>query len=240
MITATVLQEDYRRHLNRRNTDCETSISIADGDAYINEAIDVVFENFAVKFETNDLLRNHLRQLEVAEYEVPIEKNDKISVKITYPERFYKLTSMYVIGCNKDCKKERRINVHVIQTSDVNKSLKDSYWKPSYQWERSFGHEVGDGFLIYHNCDFEIKKVIINYLKKPNHIQTPSLTVNKYYVKSNGEKVTEDIGLEIDSTFFWRKVTRLAAVNTLLDKGDIQDYQSEMQQLLSIDKIFLT
>ena len=78
MIAATVLQEDYRRHLNRRNTDCEKSISIADGDAYINEAIDVIFENFAVKFETNDLLRNHLRQLEVAEYEVPVEKNDKI------------------------------------------------------------------------------------------------------------------------------------------------------------------
>ena len=110
----------------------------------------------------------------------------------------------------------------------------------SYSYHKRFDRHLVGCLLIYHNCDFEIKKVIINYLKKPNHIQTPTLTVNKYYVKSNGEKVTQDIGLEIDSTFFWRKATRLAAVNTLLDKGDIQDYQAEMQQLLSIDKIFLT
>lgn len=240
MISATVLQEDYRRHLNRRNTDCEKSISIADGDAYINEAIGVIFENFVVKFETNDLIRNHLRQLEVINYKLIPEKNSDNSVKIIYPDRFYKLSRIYIKVCNKDCKIERVIPVRTIQTSDINNTLKDPYWKPSFAWERSFGHEADEGFIIYHNCEFDIKEVYIDYVRKPNHIQTPSLTVNKYYINSDNKKITKNIDLDIDSTFFWRKVTRLAAINTLLDFGDVQDYQAELQQLLNIDKIFLT
>ena len=70
MIKATKLQEEYRRHLNRLNTDCEKSVSISDGDAYINEAIDIIFENLVVKFEINDLVRNHLRQLEVSNHKI--------------------------------------------------------------------------------------------------------------------------------------------------------------------------
>lgn len=239
MIKATKLQEEYRRHLNRLNTDCEKSVSISDGDAYINEAIDIIFENLVVKFEINDLVRNHLRQLEVSNYKIIPEVLDKNISKAKYPEDFYKFGRSFIKVCHRHCNIEKTIGLHVVQTADLNKSLKDPYWQPSWEWEIGLAQESGNDLLIYHNCQYDPKEVYIDYIRKPKHIQTPSLTKNGSYTNSSGEVVSQNIDFEIDSTFLWRKIVSLAALNTALDHGAVQDYSLKLQNILTLDKIYL-
>lgn len=237
MIKSTKLHSEYRRHLNRVNSAYSKSVSTADADGYLNEAIDTIFENFAIKYETNSLLRNHLRQLEVKNFCASCDKIDDNSCKITYPEDFYMLTRQWGKGRREGCD-ERIINIYVIQTSDISNSLKDPFWKPSWEWAEAFADEAGNSLIVYHNNEFKLDSVCIDYLRRPGHIAAPSLASKGYYIDASGGRVSADQGFEIDSTFFWRKVTRLAAINTLLDMGDINDYQAQLNNILSMDKIF--
>lgn len=237
MIKATKLQEEYRRHLNRRNSSYAKAISVADGDAYLNAAIDLIYENLVIKFETTDLIRNHLRILQEEE-SIIVEKIDENRSRISLPEDYYKLLRARAHVCKGKC--EKYIDIQVVQTSDINKTLKDPFWKPSFEWERLFGKEMGDYFILYHNCDFNPKEVEFEYLRKIKHIATPSLTPNGSYINSEGVIINQNQNFEIDSTSLWLRVAKLAAVMTLNDMGDVQDFQSQMQELLAIDKMFLT
>lgn len=239
MIKASKIQEEYRRHLNRVNSDVAKAISIVDGDAYINEAKDYIFENFAIKFETNSIYRNHLRQLERKKIPLSCEKVDENCCRAKIPDQYYKLTRQYAKACHKECKKDRLIDLFKIQTSDLTTSLKDPYWAPSWEWEEGLIEEAGDYFIVYHNCEYDPKEIVIDYVKRPDDIATPSLTIDGSYVNSSGTVVNTDKDFEVDATFFWRKIAKLAALNTLLDMGDIQDYQAQLSNLLTIDKIFL-
>jgi hypothetical protein len=241
MISAKRIHEEYKRHLNRVNADYDTRIGTIDADGFINESIDIVFENLAAKFETNTLVRNHLRQLEVKNYKPEVFKLDKDSSYIKYPENFYMLTRQTLKACKENCSEDRVIDLYMIQSSDLSQSLKDPNWKPSWEWEQALVDDTGDSLIIYHNCEFDPKEVTIDYLKKPNHIATPSMMKNgtKYISSETGQVLTSDINLELDSTFFWRKVVQVAVLNTQLSLGDFQDYQAQLNNILNLDKIFI-
>lgn len=238
MVLATKIQEEYRRHLNRVNASYDQRIGIIDADGFINEGIDIVFENFAYKFETNTTLRNHLRQLEVKGLKRDVIKRDKDSSIIEYPEDLYMLTRQYVKACKDGCDTEKVLNLYIIQSSDLTNSLKDPNWKPSFEWEQALAEDAGNNLIIYHNCEFNIKTVEIDYLKKPIHIATPSLLKTVPYVK-DGKTITKNIDFEVDSTFFWRKAVRVAVLNTKIALGNRVDYETELQAILALDKIFI-
>jgi len=239
MIPAKIMQEEYRRGLNRINTSYEQNMGVIDADAFINSAIDAVFENIAIKFERDTLMRNHLRQLEVKKKKLKAKKVDKDTSKVDYPENFYMLTRQFAKACKEGCTEERVIDLYMIQTSDLSQSLRDPNWKPSFEWEQALVEDAANSLLIYHNCEFDIKEVEIDYLRKPKHIATPSLLQTGCDYVVNGKTITADINFEIDSTALWRSIIRVAIVMTLVAMGDPIDYQLEMSNAMSLDKIFI-
>lgn len=238
MIKAVTLQAEYRRSLNRINSGYGKRFSVIDGDGFLNEAIDIVFENIAQKFETNTLSRNHLRQLEVKNQKASCTKVDDNICKITYPDNLYMLTRQWIIACKDGCDIDRTLELFIIQSSDITKTLKDPQWKPSFQWEEALAEEAGDDLYIYHNCDFNVKEVGYSYLRKPNHIATPSLA-DCDYINEKGETITSDVDFELDSTFFWRKVVQIAVLNSLLAIGEAQDYQLRLNNIMALDRVFI-
>jgi len=237
MIKATVLQSEYRKALNRLNSGFNKRVTVIDGDKYINESIDFVFENFATKFEVNSTVRNHLRQLEVKKESLELTKKDG-HIEAKLPKGYYMSTRQFGEGSCKNCDQQRLIDLFVIQTSDVTNALKDPFWKPSFSWEEALIEEAGNNLIVYPG-NIEFSKIYIDYLKKPGHIATPSkISEGERYITASGEEITEDRDFEIDSTFFWRKVVRIAALNTLLDLGDVQNYQAQLQNIMTLDKIY--
>lgn len=239
MIKATKLQEEYRRHLHRINTDYSKSVPIADGDAYINEAIDFLFENFAAKYQANDLITNHLRKLEVIHEEQPIIKVDSKSDKILFPEDFYKLTSQKLDACKSGCDQIREFTIKIVESGDITPTKVDPNNNSSWEWERAIAQITNDSLTMFHNCEYNISKVYISYLRRPTHIATPSKTTQGFYISSDGKKIDRDVDFEMDSSFFWRKVIQLAAINTAVDLGEYNEASIKIQQLLTIDKIYI-
>lgn len=242
MIPAKKFQEEYRRQLNRINADADQRVNVIDADGFLNEAIDIVFENIAVKFETTSLMRNHLRQLEVKKKKFKgkdILKVDKDTSKITYPEEFYLLTRSSLKACKDECNLEKTLDLVMLQSSDLNSALRDPNWEPSWEWEQAIIEDAGNDLYIYHNCEFKIKELEIDYLRKPGHIATPSLIKNGATYLLDGKPITQDINFELDSTYLWRKIIRVAVINTQRALGDTIDYQSEMQVALTFDKAFM-
>ena len=242
MISAKSIQEEYRRHLNRIYADADQRINVIDADGFINEAIDLVFENYAIKFESNSFLRNTLRQLEVKKYKYKpknITKVDKDTSKINYPDRFYLLTRQSLTACKDDCVDEKNLDLAMLQSSDLNSALRDPNWEPSFEWEQALVEDAGDSLYIYHNCKFKIKEVEIDYLMKPNHIATPSLIKNGASYIKDGKTITSDINFEMDSTFFWRKAVAVAVLLTQRALGDVTDFQTQFQVILGLDKLNL-
>lgn len=235
MIKATQLQAETRRHLNRINSSYGTRISVIDLDGFINQAIDQIFENFAVRFESNTQVRNHLRQLEVRNKSLKVKKLDVNSVYIDYPQDFYQLTRASTKACKGDC--EKTIELFMIQTSDLSNALKDPYWNPSFEWEAGLMEDVGNSLVLYHNCQYDLKTVVIDYLRKPKHIATPSIAGCDYIIH-DGTKISKDIDFEIDSSYLWRKVVRLAAIEAAVSLGDYADYQTRKDEIFIFDKIF--
>ena len=203
---AKVLQEEYHRQLNRINAEYNQRISVIDSDGFINEGIDTVFENLAIKFESNSLVRNHLRQLEIKKFTYKpkqIVKVDKDTSKVSYPKEFYLLTRQSLVACKENCSVERVLDLTMIQSSDLNSALKDPNWEPSYEWEQALVEENGASYI------------------------------------KNGKTISEDINLEVDSTYFWRKAVQVAVLNTKAALGDVQDYNAELNTILVLDRLFL-
>jgi len=236
-IAATKLQYETRKKINRINSDFAQAITVADLDSYLNEAKDALFENYAALAETNTTIRNHLRQLEVKKVCLPCTKQDKKCCKITYPEGFYRLLSQTTKACKGDCG-ERDLVTHIIQSNELSTSLKDPFWSPSWDYEETLADEAGDGLYVYHQ-DFDIKEVCIDYLRKPKDIATPSLTKKGSYRNAEGQTVATDQPLELDATFLWRKVVDIAALMVERDMSELTDYQSQLQKIMAVDKMFL-
>src|SRR5690606_29045393 len=129
----------------------------------------------------------HLRQLQLRVTK-PTSKVDNISCSIEYPDNFYQFLRGTCIGTRKKDDKtcERTIELFLTQSSDLDSSLRDPFWKPSFEWEHGILEDLGNKLILYHNNDYDVDKITIEYLRKPKHIATPSLTDNKYYIDAEG------------------------------------------------------
>ena len=75
----------------------------------------------------------------------------------------------------------KNIGIGPVQTDDLNNSLKYSFYKPSFDWERvlvTFNDDSLDnnnpdeilGSIFIHTDSFEVSKLYIDYIKKPNRV----------------------------------------------------------------------
>jgi hypothetical protein len=225
MISASLMQEEYRRQLNRVDAAHGSRVPVIEADGFLNQGIDIVFENLSTKFQLHSTATNHLRQLEEKRVKLKPKKFDKDSVYIDYPSNFYLLTNQFVKACRKDCDTERVLDIYIVQSSDLNQSLKDPNWRPSFEWEQTIAEQAGNS--------------LIDYLRKPNHIATPSLLQDGTSYVKDGKTITSNIDFEVTSTFFWRKAVEVAVLLTLTSLGDNMDYQAELSRILNLDKIFI-
>lgn len=239
MILAKTIHEEYKRQLNRINSEYDQRVGIIDGDAFINGAIDIVFENLAVNFEKNTLSRNYLRQLEVKNKKLKVKKQDKDISYVDFPEDLYMLTRQVAKACKDDCDTEKILDLYIVQTSDLTQALKDPNWEPSFEWEQALAEDAGNSLFIYHNCKFNLKTVTIDYLRRPKYIATPSMLKNGASYIRDGVKITNDINFEITNTQLWRLVVAVAVLRTKLALGDLQDYNTELQNVFQLYKIYL-
>lgn len=239
-IKATQLHYDFLRKLNRINSASGRYVSVAERDSYLTEALYIYFENRAALAEVNPLVRNDLRQFETKKHCVSCNDVDNKCCFAQYPDNFYRLLRTVTIADCDECDEQRELITRTIQSDDLSESLASPFWKPSYEYEETFADEARDGLYVYHNGDFNVQNVCIDFLRKPNPIAAPSLAENGSYVDPTGATISTDSDLELDSTFAWRKIVDVAVLIAARDLSDFPEFESQLQKILSVEKLYTT
>lgn len=231
MISATTLQFETRRRINRFNTDYEKKLTVPVLDSIINEALELAFQQSALLFEVRDDIALNLDPLVKRDVSLSLTTDNK-KVKASFKEDHYKILRLVAKATSDKCKEPKDLIVRLFQTQKVSEGLKSPYWKPSFEWEETIGvinnHEHLD---VYHNNEFTINDVYIDYIMKHPKIATPSLTEKKSYINSAGETVFADQGLILDNALQMRQICDIAALIAARDLGDQLDFQTEVSKI---------
>lgn len=236
MPSGKFVHDEYRRRLNRANSDYSSDISVRQVDSYLNEALEIWFENRVDLSELNSTVRNDLRQFEIKNKEINRVDVNTIFNVYEYPDNFYKLLRQWAVVSKKGCP-EKNIVVLIWESDDISEGLRDPNWKPSYEYEETIADEGEKGLYIWHNGEFTIKKVYVDYYRKPNRIAVPSLIKPDGKYTLGDVSVTEDSDLEVNSTYAYRKIIDIAVACTLRDIGDTNDFNSIVQKILFANSV---
>lgn len=233
MVDARTFSNQCRRKIHRINTNFSAQVTQPMLDEYVNEALITWFRNQAAIFEINSEVRNNLKQFEVKSHKVPFRDiGDRVVAK--YPDNYYQLVNQQVLG-TKGCG-DRNIRVRIVQSGKLRDALVDPYWKPSFEWGETLGDDSGDGLNIWHNNKFEIKEVVIDYLRKPKEFRCPSLMREGYYT-IGGKRFEKDLPLEL-SEIRSNDISDLVALFVARDLSDGDEYQTQISKITNKQTLY--
>lgn len=236
-ISARKLVYDTIRKTNGINTGAKQSFSVLEVVSAINDAYEIVVENNVKVTDLNSTARENLRKLEIKNAELKFELRDDHYFAY-YPDNLYKRLNHVVVAKCAECE-DKRIIPRIVQSDDLHEARRNPYRKANFGWEQLIADEGGDGLYIYTDGRMEISKVIIDYYRRINYIEAPSLVeCNDYQYMSYDDKlITKDVNFDLDNVYISRKITDVAS---LLLKTDISDKESvalRIQQMSVTDKI---
>ncbi len=241
-IPATKLHQEFRRRANRGDSSKNESFEVIDIDSYLNEAQNIYYTNRLSLVETSPQIREEWRKAEVKDYcdSCNFYKKDNRICLFSYPEDYYRrLRQTANVSCtdSRNCD-DKDITLRIAQSDDISEILTDPFRKPSFEYGEAWADEAEEGLYVYHNNAFKVNTVCISYYKKLPKIAAPSLVEpTKYYVDGDGVKVTKDQGFILDSTDCWRTVVDIAALCAFRDITDRDNFQLELNKILSVGKI---
>lgn len=235
MIKVQKLHYEVRRQLNRINTEWDTNIDTVDIDGYLNQAKEILLENYNAIVEKNKTISNRLRSLEI--------KNKKLTKVVSthnkaytfeLPSDHYFTLNKYAIGKSKFCDKLNQLFVHNVQTHKIEEALRDPKWQPSLQWRETFSNEDSKGINIYHNDILIIEEVYIDYIRWVPDVANVTDAAGTY-ITADGETPFEDKHLMINDPILWRKITDIAIF--LIKRDFNASFKENIESILFNEKI---
>jgi len=231
MIPAKTLIIEFDRRYDRFVSEYKKNLSTEHKIAALNEAQDKIFENLVSIAETNSEVRDDLRIFEKKDISL-----DKVDTKNGYsifeiPKELYKRLRIKSTIKNKECGIKENIPVIWFQTDDLDQSLKDEYWSPSFEWENVIGDEGDKGYYIYTNNKFEVDELIIDYYRRPKSIHCASMHKQGRYIYTDGKEINFDSDCEFSNTFKWHNIIDMAVLYARSDIGDARDFQLQKNKI---------
>lgn len=234
MIPIEVLHNGFLQQANYTNSEYLAELSHAQIDYYLNRSKNTLIEYWTNLAENNDFVRQQLRQVTVRDEVLSGNvKGDKYIAK--YPENILKPLKVYATASKKGCP-SRRLIVRRLPSQKIERALKNPNLNRFWDFEETIGVEQNNGFAVY-TGGLDIEEVVMDYIHKIPDVCGVHLENYEKYIKfSGGPAQTQHF--EIDSTYLADKVVALAVLYAKRDFREIQDYQTQLQTILQIDRIF--
>lgn len=240
MIKATNLVYNFDREFAKFNTAASKKLSLIDKLALLNKAQDIFVKNAVSLVEVNSKYRTILRVLE--NKEVSLKENtseDKYDI-FTYPEDKLRVIRSRALVEKENCG-EKEIVLTMIQSDDLDRARSNENWRSSFAWEQILADEGNEGLYVWHEDDFGISQVLIDYIRNPQEIHAPSLKLpNKRYVDWNGVERTEDQDCEFKNIDVGRLLVDLAVMLGNSTVNDAQDYQTKVREIIEANNLAQT
>jgi hypothetical protein len=234
VIPVEYLHNGFLQEGNYTDSAYLTELSKAQIDFYLNRAKNTLLEYWTNLAENNDFVRQQLRQVVIRDVELKGSvKGDKYIC--TYPEDILKPLKVYAIAKKGKCK-ERRLIVRRFPSQKIERALKNPKLSRFWDFEETIATEQSDGYAIYHG-GLTITKAVMDYVRKVPDVCGVHLENYESYIKFSGGK-PETQNFLIDSTYLADKVIALAVLYAKRDYRELQDYQTQLQVILQIDRIF--
>lgn len=238
MVSSRRIIYEVSRKLKSVNTGGSNSFKVIDIVNAVNEAYEIIVENNIKLTDTDSLVRDNLRKLEIKNHEIkPTEAKDGW-VYFKYPDNLYKRLNHVVIAtCEKCSGITKRIIPRLVQSDDLNEARLNPYRKADFSWEQLLMDEAGDGVYIYvdDSCILA-EKLIIDYYRKINYIQAPSLLecADYQYLDYDMKLITNDVNFDLDNTYISRKVVDVAVLLLRTDIKDTEAFNLKLNQMTQL------
>jgi hypothetical protein len=234
MIPVEYFHNGFLQQSNYTDSQYLAEMSVAERDYYFNRAKNTLIEYWVNLAENNEFIRQQLRQITIRDEElVGKKKGDKYIA--TYPKDILKPLKTYAVATKKTCG-DRRLVIRRLQSDKIERALKNPNSNRFWDFEETIGVEQSDGFAVY-TGGLTIKKIVMDYIRKVPDLSAPYLEKYETYVKfSGGSPVTTNF--EIDSTYLADKIISLAVLFAQRDRGQVQEYQTQLQTILNVERVF--
>ena len=237
-ISSRKLVYDVVRKVNAFNTGAGKAFSVLDIVSAINDAYEIIVENNIRQTDLSSIVRDNLRKLEVKNFELSfVDMGDHYFAK--YPDNLYKRLNHVVEATCEGCKNSKRIIPRLVQSDDLYEARRNPYRQADFAWEQLIMDEGGDGLFIYTDNKMELSKVYIDYYRKINYIQAPSLVDcnDNLYYDYNDALISKDVNFDLDSTYIARKVTDVAVLLLRTDVKDNEGFSMKLAQITNLEKL---
>lgn len=240
MVSAKKLLYDLRRKIEATNSGRDRNFRVVDLVSFINDAYEIIIEHLISEKDQNETIRNHLRPLMVHNYKLECKDGDDCRYcYVEYPDNFYELINTRVSVCHECCDEIKSYPLTKPQGDDIEMAILNPYRKSDYYFEQMPSYEYGNGLRLYHSSSQEVKEVRIDYYKKIQRIDAPSLVecTENIYLDWDGRLIVNDIDFEIGSTYLNRKVTDVAAVLALNASSDFVASNEKIKEIIQINTL---
>lgn len=229
---------ETRRKRNSFNTGAAQSLTVLDLVSVINEAYEIIVENYIRLADRDPIIKDSIRKLEVKMKSLKFEKKGDYYFA-PYPEDYYKRLNHFVEATCDKCDGKKTIVPRIVQSDDLHEARKNPYRKADYAWEQLIMDEGPDGLYIYTDNEMELTKVVIDYYRKINYVQAPSLVdcAGNEYLDYEDNLITKDVDFDLDSTYVARKVSDVAALIASADSMDRQSFDLKLNQIIAVNKL---
>lgn len=239
-ISANKILYDIERKFNAVNSGRANDFRVVDLVSFANDAYELIAEHLIAEKDQNESIRNHLRPLLVSDYCTKCETSkDCKYCEINYPNNFFEIINLRIEVCKDCCKGTKKFPIPKPQGDDIDEARKNPYRRANYYFEQGLAYESSNGLRLYHENEYDIIEVCMDYYKKITRIEAPKLVSceSDAYKNWDGTLIVNNVDFELDSTYINRKVSDVAVYLMGVASRDFSFSQAELQKIISINQL---
>lgn len=177
MISSEHLSKRIDQYLNKSGTNDQFKISLPDKVRAINSAQIILvkrkvgvnnvykmgFESFRKRFDDLDFLIKKEIPLDITE-----SNNNLVASTAVLPDYMFYINS-FCTADRGNCKSRKIWNV-LVPNNDLQNFIKDSNYKPSFDWQEQLITMSTDNLVIYKDPTCTLNKLYLDYLRQPKQV----------------------------------------------------------------------
>lgn len=241
-VSTRKLVYDFKRKRGLNDSGSGVQLKLTEIIAYLNESYKTWYDRRVQVAQVDEKARNDLRIFKEDQVSLGLSKIDDNITLAKYPKDLYKRLNQIAL-VSKDCCPGfvKQIIPRLIESDDLYEARRNPLRRADFFFEQLLAIESQKGILIYHDGEFKVDKVIIDYYRSPKELHSPSLEVcdGPYYYDYNGVIITKDQDCEVGSdTFSDIEIVNLAVAISERDVKDLSQFESQMNLIAGTQNIF--